>query len=102
MSYEIKKGDRGLEQIFERRCGNSRVLEPMLCCAVWVEMRVKNRLTVPNHGLLPRHLAWWVGCCCSKIVVSSGIDFEARHWRLVSVCELRMFFDELKMFDRII
>lgn len=43
-----------------------------------------------------------------KIAISSGMNFEARHWRLVSVCELRMFFNNaldvlrVKVLDKIV
>lgn len=32
--------------------------------------------------------------CCSEVVLESVSGFEARYWRLVSFCELRMFFDD--------
>ena len=45
---------------------------------------------------------------CSKTVLESGTRFRARHWKLVSFCELGMFFDdaldgsEVKLLDGIV
>ena len=69
-------------------------------------------LTVPGHRLLSRHLGqriiWRMIWGCSEVVLERGLRIGAEYWRLVSVCELRMFFDdaldcaEVKLFDRIV
>lgn len=41
-------------------------------------------------------------------MIESGTEFRARHWRLISVCELGMFFDDaldgskVKVLNRIV
>ena len=46
--------------------------------------------------------------CYSEIVLESEARCKARYWRLVSLCELRMFLDnaldgsKVELFDRIV
>lgn len=46
--------------------------------------------------------------CFSEVVFEKVTRFKARYWRLVSLCELRMFFDDaldgskVKLLDGII